>query len=222
MMVTRPSTEAEMIAEFLRQEYASRERYGARIDACLREERTDASLIMAADLADPDRNERRRRVFARYRGYGTGEPSYLTGFPDAGVTWTWWRLTPAELLRVSYIRYSYWTALSAGTRSPVEAARRIRGRIEVYGVTNAPFLDLTDRLRDGLRPPPLILVTAADENALVLLEGHARITAYALAPETIPDPFEVLVGASPAIARWDDTDPSQATSLRILGHVKMT
>lgn len=204
MIVTRPSTEAEMIAEFLRQEYASRERYGARIDACLREERTDASLITALELADPDANAARRRVFARYRGYGTGEPSYLTGFPDAGVTWAWWRLTPAELLRVSYIRYSYWTALSAGTRSPVEAARRIQAGIEVYGESNAGFLKLAKRLRDGWRPPPLILVTAADEDALVVLEGHARITAYALAPETIPDPIEVLSGTSPAIARWDE------------------
>lgn len=204
MIVTRASSEAEVIAEFLRQEYASRERYGARIDACLREESVPAAIIETPDLDDPAANVARRRVFARYRGYGTAEPTYLTGFPDTDVTWIWWRLTPDELLRARYIRYSYWTALSAGTRSPVEAARRIRAGVEVYGVSNAAFLALADRLREGLRVPPLILVTALDQDALVVLEGHARITAYALAPETIPDPIESLVGTSLAIARWDE------------------
>lgn len=206
MIVTRESSEAEMIAEFLRQEYASRERYGARIDACLREEGVDVTIIREPDLGDPVANVVRRRVFARYRGYGTGEASYLTGFPDSGVTWAWCRMSPEDLLRARYIRYSYWTALSAGTRSPVEAARRIRVGIKVHGVSNAAFLALADRLREGLRVPPLILVTAMDDNAdaLVVLEGHARITAYALAPEAIPDPVEVRVGASPAIARWDE------------------
>lgn len=204
MIVMRASGEAEMIAEFLRQEYAARERYGARIDACLREEGVDAAILANPDLGDPEANAARRRVLARYRGYGTGEPSYLTGFPDSGVSWAWWRLSPAELLAARYIRYSYWTALSAGTRSPVEAARRIRAGVEVYGVSNAAFLALADRLREGLRVPPLILVTALDQDALVVLEGHARITAYALAPETIPDPIESLVGTSLAIARWDE------------------
>jgi hypothetical protein len=206
MIVTRESSEAEMIAEFLRQEHAARDRYGERIDACLREEGVDAAIITAADLTDPEDNAARRRVFARYRGYGTGESSYLTGFPDTGVSWAWWRLTPQELLRVRYIRYSYWMALSGGTRSPAEAARRIRDGIEVYGVSNAAFLELADRLRDGLRVPSLILVAAASGNpdALVVLEGHARITAYALAPDAIPDPIDVLVGTSPAIARWDE------------------
>lgn len=204
MIVTRAGGEVEMIAGFLRQEFASRERYGAQIDACLHEERADAALITAPDLNDPKHNNCRRRVLARYRGYGTGEPSYLTGFPDTGVAWAWWRLTPAEQLRAQYIRYSYWTARSAGTCSPVEAARRIEAGIEIYGMSNGGFLALADRLREGGWVPPLILVTAMDEDALVVLEGHARITAYALAPEAIPDPIEVLVGASSAMARWDE------------------
>ncbi len=195
-----------MIAEFLKQEYASRERYGPLIDACLDEKGVPAAIILDPDLGDPVANAARRRVFAQYRGYGTGEPSYLTGFPDSGVVWAWWRLAPEELLRASYIRYRYWIALSGGTRSPVEAARRIRSGIEVYGVSNAPFLALADRLRDGLQVPPLIFVTAdaGNRNALVVLEGHARITAFALAPDVLPDAIEVLVGSSPTIARWDE------------------
>lgn len=197
-----------MIAEFLRQEYGSRDRYGARLDACLRDEGISSRLITDPDLTRPDDNVRRRRLFARYRGYGTDEPSYLTGFPTAGVDWFWANLSREEVPRVRYIRYSYWTALSADTRSPAVAAERIRAGVEVYGVSNAGFLGLAERLRAGLRVPPLILVTAlattTDADALVVLEGHARLTAYALAPDAIPDELDVLVGASPAISRWDE------------------
>jgi len=212
MIRIRPSNEAEMIAEFLRQEYASRDRYGARLDACLGDEGIHARLIAEPDLADQGENTARRRLFGRYRGYGSAEPSYLTGFPTAGVDWFWAELSREEVLGVRYIRYSYWTALSAGTRSPAVAAAGIHAGIEVYGVSNAGFLELAGRLREGLRVPPLILVTAlataltpaTNADDLVVLEGHARLTAYALAPEAIPDDLEVLVGASPAIARWDE------------------
>ena len=208
MKVTRPSNEAEMIAEFLRQEYASRDRYGARLDACLRDEGMPGRLITEPDLANHDENAARRRLFGRYRGYGTGEPSYLTGFPTRGVAWFRATVRRDEVLKVRYIRYSYWTALSAGTRLPSVAAERIHAGMEVCGVSNAGFLELAGRLREGLRVPPLILVTAlspaTDAVGLVVLEGHARLTAYALAPEAIPSDLDVLVGASPAIARWDE------------------
>jgi hypothetical protein len=52
--------------------------------------------------------------------------------------------------------------------------------------------------------PPLILVSADDGATRVVLEGHTRLTAYALAPETLPDESEVLLGLSPEIASWDE------------------
>jgi hypothetical protein len=38
----------------------------------------------------------------------------------------------------------------------------------------------------------------------VALEGNTRLTAYALVPEAIPSEVRVLIGTSPAIARWDE------------------
>jgi hypothetical protein len=35
-----------------------------------------------------------------------------------------------------------------------------------------------------------------------VLEGHARLTAYALRPEALPAELEVLLGRSPGIAEW--------------------
>jgi len=193
-----------MIAEFLRQEYARHERYGARLDECLGQEGVAVQHITHPDLADPIANADRRRVFARYRGYGAGGASYLTDFPDTGVAWSWVILSRNELLDSRYIRYTRWTKLSAGTRSPRVAADRILAGATTPDHDVEVFLTLADRLRAGLMVPPLILVSADDGATRVVLEGHTRITAYALAPEAIPAEIPVILGTSPAIANWDE------------------
>ena len=197
-----------MIAELLQQEYASRDRYGAHIDACLREEDLQASLIEHPDRSDESENHARRRLLCRYRGYGSGQPSYFTDFPTEGVDWRRVALTPDELLDTRYIRYEFWTQLSGGTRLPRVAAARIRANDGIVNtgdaVSRGALLALAERLREGLRVPPLILVSADGGATRVVLEGHARLTAYALAPETLPQEIEVMLGSSPAIARWDE------------------
>ncbi len=206
MRLLRPSSEAETIAEFLRQEYASHDRYGAQIDACLAEEGVPARLLMEPDLADPGANADRRRVLARYRGYGAGGYSYLTDFPDTGVVWNWVALTPDELLASRYIGFpaSLWMHLSAGTRDPRVAAERINAGYDTPDRDSRTFMDLAAKLRSGLTVPPPTLVSADGGDTRVILEGHTRITAYALAPETIPAETHVILGTSPSIARWDE------------------
>ena len=54
----------------------------------------------------------------------------------------------------------------------------------------------------GARFPPLILVTTGPSGDLVVLEGHARLTAYMLCPDRLPPELEVLVGSSPGMAAW--------------------
>jgi hypothetical protein len=204
MRITGVSSESEMIAEFLRQEFASTDRYTEKISACLDAERVSPYIILNADIANPDENAQRRRVFARYRGYGTGDASYLPGFPDHRVTWQWATLTPQEILDVRYIRYCYWTALSAGTRSPLVAAERIRQGIEVYSVGNQRFLDLASLVAQSAAMPPLILVSVPNPIAFVVLEGHSRLTAYALAADCLAAETRVMIGIAPAIAQWDE------------------
>lgn len=204
MRLLRPSSEPEMIAEFLSQEFASTDRYGATISACLEAEHASPEIIRHADITSDRENAQRRCVFARYRGYGTGKPAYLTGFPDHGVTWEWAMLTAAEVRDVSYIRYEYWTALSAGTRSPVLAAARVREGIEVYGASNERFLTLASLIGKGVSLPPLILVTVPLPVKHVVLEGNSRLTAYALAGDAMPTEIQVMIGTAAAIARWDE------------------
>jgi hypothetical protein len=45
-------------------------------------------------------------------------------------------------------------------------------------------------------------VTAGGDAPLVALEGHLRLTAYALRPERIPDPLTAILGSSPHMPRW--------------------
>lgn len=50
--------------------------------------------------------------------------------------------------------------------------------------------------------PELIAATASLESPRVLIEGHSRLTTYALFPKCLPPWLEVLLGFSPAIASW--------------------
>jgi hypothetical protein len=188
-----------MIALFLQQEYANHVRYGAVIEESLAAEHATPSLITAPDLTSTTGNETRRRVFARYRGYGTGTPSYLTDFPSSGVVWNWVTLTPDSRM----IRYIATNELAANTRSLREAATRI-SRGELASAFADRVLSLAAQLRDGLTLPPAFLVSADGGTTRVILEGHTRLLVYALAPETIPSPIEVLLGTSPDIACWDE------------------
>lgn len=50
---------------------------------------------------------------------------------------------------------------------------------------------------------PLILTAVSPAAPLVVMEGHARLTSYALAPECLPAGIEMIVGFSPEFSHWD-------------------
>lgn len=62
---------------------------------------------------------------------------------------------------------------------------------------------LAQAVVDGVRFPPLILVTTGSGGDVVVLEGHLRLTAYMLSREWLPPELEVLVGSSLGMTRWD-------------------
>jgi hypothetical protein len=200
MRIIGTSSEAEMVASFLVGELSS-ERFGPTLARVLARRGQSKTLVTNANLSDPDENEQRRQVLGEFRGYRQNRELF-TGFPDE-VSWQHAVLSPSELLGVLYIEYSYWTALSDGTRRPTDAAEFIRGGGLVFGhMPTAHFLAVADSLRQGVTWEPIICVRAGDHHPIVVLEGHTRLTAMALAPDSLPDEVPVLLGTSAAISDW--------------------
>ena len=137
---------------------------------------------------------------SEHRGYGTCTELF-DGFPD-DVCWQWIAITPAELAQVRFIDYDYWVELSGGTRLAADAAPRIRAGVAPFGVPSDWALGMAQAVADGARFPPLILVTTGPGGDLVVLEGHARLTAFMLARDWLAPELEVLAGSSPAMTRW--------------------
>jgi len=164
----RPIGEDEMIAVYLGAELDS-DRFGPQLRGRLAR---DGQELASADAAY------RRRLLDEHRGYGT-RTGMFEGFPRA-VDWFRAALSREEVLDGRYTDYSWWVELSGGTRSPREAARRIRAG-ELTGMTagataeeHEPFLARTSEL---------IAATTPAQETRVVVEGHARLTAYALFPE---------------------------------------
>ena len=193
-----PSSEAEMVALFLRTELPAA-RFRDTLRALLERHGLPESVITTPDLGDDAENQVRLRLLTEHREYGT-RTGLFEGFPD-DVSWQWMAITPAELARVRYIDYDYWVELSGGTRLPVDAAPRIRAGVAPFGVPSDWALGMAEEVARGARFPPLILVTTGPGGDLVVLEGHARLTAYMLARDRLPPELEVLVGSSPATPR---------------------
>jgi hypothetical protein len=196
MRVIGDSGEDEMVACFLLGELTSR-RFGAGIRRALAAVGESDRLLTGADLTDPVANQARRDLLAVTRGYGENRDLFKD-FP-ARVRWIRAVLKPAELARVRYIEYSYWNELSGGSRLPGDAARRIEAGVRVFGVSNRRFVAAAGAVRRGEPFLPLILA-GRRRNALVCLEGHLRLTAYALAG--FPVTVECLVGTARAMDRW--------------------
>jgi hypothetical protein len=157
-------------------------------------------IITDADLGDDHENEARLQLLTRHRGYET-RTGLFDGFPP-DVGWEWMTISPQELAGVRYIQYDYWVELSGGSRLAVDAAPRIRAGAAPFGVSSDWALGLAEAVAGGARFPPLILVTTRPGADLVVLEGHARLTAFILCPDRLPPELEVLVGWSPGMARW--------------------
>ena len=169
--------EAVVVASFLRAELAS-DRFGGKVRAAVPDER----LITKADVRDVGANGRRRHALDSYRG------EYL-GDLFARVS-TWWRaeLAPSEVLAIRYIAWDYWLEITKGTRLPRDGAERW----------------LADGSDDRYRPgaEPMIVIRAGPADRLCVVEGHVRLTALAMHPESIPRRLGVFLGEGEAVRGW--------------------
>jgi hypothetical protein len=191
-----PASENEMIAVFLRAEVDS-ERYGGKLCALLARDGRAVELLREPDLSDAEDNRYRRGLLEEHRGYESRD-ALFDGFPHR-VEWFRAAFTAHEVLAILYIDWDWWLTVSGGSRSPVDAARRIRAG-EIAGVTADAGDEATAAA--AATNPELIAVTTPAHSPLVLVEGHVRLTAYALFPASLPEKLEILLGVSDEIARW--------------------
>jgi len=194
MRIVRAAREAEVVAAFLRAELES-PRWGARLQAFLDEDARDAAV-----LQDPGADAYRAELLDRHRGW-LRRQGLFAGLPTE-LEWSLAALAPDEVLAIRYINWDWWLTASGGSRRPEDAAGRIR-RGEIPGVTVAEHEPIAAQLA-APDAPELIAVGPPDFGSLVLLEGHARLTAAALFPDRLPPELDLFVGASSDIQRWSE------------------
>ena len=167
----------------------------------LERRRLPRELITRPELAEREAAELRRELLAEYRAWGEGR-GLFDGFPD-DVEWRHVSMRPDEVLAILYIDWDWWLSVSGGSRRPTDAAGRIRAGL-VPGSDAESHRPIAERLRSERPPPELIAVTRRDPAPIVLVEGHVRLTAYALFPECLPDELELFLGVSDRIAEWSE------------------
>lgn len=198
----RAASEDEVILSFLRSELDS-PRFGpARRSALDRAGGT--ALVTSPDLRSDAENRARREALAEARGWGTDD-EFFAGFPT-DLSWQYAELEVEELERIRFIDYSYWTELSGGSRRAAD----VRATLQQPDCLPSWLVDLGLEWPYELAaviagegvPGELIVVGTADLGDLVLLEGHARLTAIFVGGLQERATVPAFVGASNSIRQW--------------------
>lgn len=199
MQIVESISEDEMIASFLKAEIDS-PRFGKRLKTLLQAAGIPRTVVDSPDWRSAEENAARARVLGDFRGFRKNRDLFR-GFPSY-VRWSRQRLTRDDLQRVHYVDYAYWNMLSQGTRLPLVAALAIRSGLLGDRKNQQIFADLETAVREKRALPEMILVGAKQESRLVVLEGHARLTAYFLVPRAVPEPLTAIVGFSDDLIGW--------------------
>jgi hypothetical protein len=190
--------EEEVIAIFLQAEIGS-SRFARALLEILRRDRMDRVVVDRPDLGDDRENKYRQAVLSELRDWGTS-CGFFAGFP-ARVNWCRATLSWDELMMVRYANLPHWLYLSGGSRSARDAARRLRASL-------MPEIDLNfyeaigNALSRGAAPHDLIMAGSSDGNGFVLIDGHARLTALALADQSSLREFSTVIALTEDLFGW--------------------
>lgn len=197
-MTKRKISEDEMVLEFLKAEIGS-SRYSGKINQQLIEINSNLDLITQGDLNNDEQNALRKKLFKAYRDYDN-EEGLFEGFPT-DVEWFEEEISKEDLLnKVYYIDYDYWIELSKGSRLAKDAVANIKSDVQIFKQSNDGFIKASEEFRNGKKFSRLILVT--DGKKIVVLEGHLRLTVYAMNSDLLPGFLTVIVGYSNNMTSW--------------------
>ena len=176
MRILSPVTEDEVLACFVHAELDS-PRYGKTVRKLIERVGDNPRVILSSYRAWPDQG-------------------LFYGFPKR-VEWARAALTPDEVLDIRYINWDWWLTVSGGSRSPREAARLTRA-----SSGEATVEEEDELVARGAGTNPELIAVRAPGSYLVVLEGHVRLTSYALFPEYLPGELEIYLGESPQMPEW--------------------
>lgn len=176
MQIEKKVSEDEVWLSFLKGELYS-ERFRDDLLQVLKDNGYPEALITRGNSMDVEENERRKKVLKGYRGYP--DQGIFANFPKV-KEWVRVNFQEADLENIYYLDYSYWNELSEGTSKPLVAAENVKAGREVFGVSNAPFYEAAQKLELQFLPPVILLSSG---KPMLLLEGHLRMTAYAMCPD---------------------------------------
>jgi hypothetical protein len=180
----RRVTEAEVISEFLRNEFYQEEFHHDR------EQFED--LVLNADLSDEDANALRRALLFRRRGHMWRE------IPEDTA---WWevQIEAADVDRVQVFPRAQWRKVANGSFLLKDIAERIKHQ-RFYGKTRdfvTRVQALSYKLRSAEDHSTVLLIGLDDTQPVTILEGNHRLTAALLAsPGILHSRFRVFCGFS--------------------------
>lgn len=184
MKIIRESNEEEMLLEYLKCEIHSK-RFGERLKKTLDELGFSEDIIINANLESQDENEKRKIIMQKFREYPTGD--IFVNFPKE-IKWYYVEFEEADLDKIYFLNWPCWNERTNNTAKPKDAAKNIYMGVEFADIPNEKFLKGLEYLENGNKFGPIIAVTCNLEKC-VLIEGHSRVTVYAMKPELFTGTF---------------------------------
>jgi hypothetical protein len=192
----RRVTEAEVIAEFLKNEFYQEEFHQDREQF--------EELVLQAQIGDEESNALRRALLFRRRGHMWRE------LPDDTQ---WWevQIEPQDLERLRVFPRARWRRVANGSFLLKDIAKRIKTK--AFRGRTRDFISkvqaLSYYLRNHQDDSAVLLIGIDDERPVTVLEGNHRLTAALLAsPEVLQDRFRVFCGLSSRMSEscWYQTN----------------
>ncbi|HKR30970.1 MAG TPA: hypothetical protein VJT08_10845, partial [Terriglobales bacterium] len=184
MILKRRITEAEVIAEFLKNEFYQKE-YD-------RDRDQYETIVLDPDLADEAQNAVRRALLYRRRGHMWREVPRDTVWHEAEID-------AEDLKRIRVFPRAHWRKISDGSFLLSEIVKRIRE--STIAKTDPAFSKiqlLRYRLQRDSVNSAVLLIGVDEEQPLTILEGNHRLAAAMLvSPHLVHTGFRIICGLSP-------------------------
>jgi hypothetical protein len=192
----RRVTEAEVIAEFLKNEFYQEEFHQDREQF--------EELVLNAEVADDTSNALRRALLFRRRGHMWRELPADT---------QWWevQIEAQDLHRVRVFPRAQWRRVADGSFLLKDIVKRIKSKPFRGRTRNfiSKVQALSYYLRNHQDDSAVLLIGVNDEDPVTVLEGNHRLTAALLASaDVLQSRFRVFCGLSPHMSEscWYQTN----------------